>query len=114
MNAETFNKFLKETQAKSFEVLGKKSHDYADKDALSNFKRNSAIAKMFRIDFSKDYHAALLMVLMKWDRLQNLMSQGKTPQNESLSDTLIDVLNYTLLTNACVEEMLNEEKAKSK
>ena len=113
MDAKTFNKFLKETQVKSFEVLNKKSYDYADDDLLSNFKRNSAIARMFRIDFSKDYHAALLMVLMKWDRLQNLMSQGRIPKNEGIEDTLIDGLNYSILMSACITEMLDEEKVKS-
>ena len=50
MKAEVFNRFLKEMQVKSFDLLGTKS--------------------------------------------------------------LVDALNYTLLTAACIKEMLDEEKAK--
>ena len=113
MKAEVFNRFLKEMQVKSFDLLGTKSHDYATEDVLSNAKRNSAIARLFKIDFSRDYHHMLFLTLMKWDRIQNLFSAGKTPKNESIDDTLVDALNYTLLTAACIKEMLDEEKAKS-
>lgn len=107
MDSKTFNEYLKDTQGKSFEVLASKSHDYADADVLSNFKRNSQIARDFGIDYSEDYHHALMLTLMKIDRIQNLLRQGKTPKNESIQDTLIDLINYTLLTTACIKEMLD-------
>ena len=112
MDSKTFNEYLEDTQQKQVEILVRKSHDYADEDILSNFKRNSQIARDFKIDYSEDYHHALMMTLMKIDRIQNLIGQGKTPKNESIQDTLIDWINYTLLTTACIKEML-DEKAQS-
>ena len=108
MNSEKFNQYLKDLNSKSSDILASKSHDYADADMLSNFKRNSEIAKNFKIDYSEFYHHALMMTLMKWDRVQNLVGQGKTPKNESIEDTLIDLVNYTILTTACIKEMLDE------
>jgi hypothetical protein len=81
-----------------------KSHDYATIDVLSNFKRVSAIAKLYNITFKAPYEYAMFMVLMKLDRFQNLMTQIKTPKNESLEDTVQDAVNYLLLMNACLEE----------
>lgn len=113
MNSEKFNKYLKELNGKSLDVLVSKSHDYADQDVLSNFKRNSQIARDFRIDYSYDYHHALMMTLMKIDRIQNLIGAGKTPKNESIQDTLVDLVNYTLLTTACIQELLDEQAKSS-
>ena len=106
MNPDRFNKRLKEIQIKSFEILESKRYDYADAevDVLSNFKEVTAMAQLFKIDFSQPHHYALLMVLMKYQRLQNLLSKGKTPKNESVLDTTIDAINYAFLLDACILE----------
>jgi hypothetical protein len=81
-----------------------KAKDYADDDILANFKRISKIAKLYDITFKNSYEYALFMVIMKLDRLHNLLKQGKTPTNESLSDTIQDAFNYLMLCNACIVE----------
>ena len=53
-----------------------------------------------------------MMVIVKIDRLNNLVRNGKTPKNESLFDTNIDGLNYWLLAGACVEDELEARKLK--
>ena len=81
-----------------------KAHDYASEDVLANFKRVARIGKEYKITFANAYEYALFMVLMKLDRLQNLLTQNKKPKNESLMDTIQDAFNYLMLMYACLNE----------
>ena len=104
MDGEKYEKFVRNLVDSSLTLSGSKRHDYATEDALANFKRMTKVARVYKIDFSKEHHYALFMVLMKLDRLQNLISQGKVPKNESFQDTMQDAFNYLMLTFACLEE----------
>jgi len=104
MDQGQFNQLFSKLTKECFELLDSKGQDYANEDKLDNFKRVTAIAKLYHIDFSQPYHYALLMVLMKLERLQNLRSQGKTPKHESVQDTVRDAINYLYLTYACLVE----------
>ena len=75
----------------------KKSHDYTPADdPLANFKR----AERFGVPAWK---GALVRMGDKWGRLEQLAS-GKTAQNESLRDTLIDLSVYSLLCILLLDE----------
>lgn len=82
----------------------KKSKDYATDDVLSNFKRMSAIGKIYRIDFANSYEMALFMLLLKLDRIQNIKKSNKNPINESLTDSIQDAFNYLMLMYGCISE----------
>lgn len=68
-----------------------KSHDYTPAgDPLANFKR----AERFGVPAWK---GALIRMGDKFGRLEQLGGNGKTPANESMRDTLIDLAVYALL-----------------
>jgi hypothetical protein len=68
----------------------RKSSDYSeDGDPLSNFKR----ASKFGVT---PFKGVLVRLSDKWSRIEQLTS-GKTPQNESLRDSLIDNAVYSLI-----------------
>ena len=87
------------------ELHDKKNADYAkDSDPLSNFR----MAEAFGIPASK---GVLVRMSDKWSRIQEL-SKGKTPNNESLRDSLIDNAVYSLIEIILLEE--EERTAKTK
>jgi hypothetical protein len=51
---------------------------------------------------------ALFMVLLKLDRIANLLSSGKTALNESIEDSFLDLVNYAKLAYCCVVEKSND------
>lgn len=72
------------------ELHDRKNADYArDDDPLSNFRR----AEAFGIPAWK---GVLVRMSDKWSRIEEL-SGGKTAQNESLRDSLIDLAVYALI-----------------
>lgn len=80
------------------ELHDKKNSDYAkDGDPLSNFHR----AEAFGIPAWK---GVLVRMSDKWSRIEEL-SNGKTPQNESLRDSLIDLAVYALIDVVLLEEI---------
>jgi hypothetical protein len=84
----------KQLMAELFERLSaiqeSKGDDYAGDDRLSNFKLSGAITG---IGTKKQI---LSLIATKVARLGNLY-QGKTPNNESIEDTEIDLVNYCCL-----------------
>ena len=79
-----------------------KGKDYADEDALSNFKRMNKLCAILGINPAQSTtDCALFLVILKLDRWQNLRRKGEVPQNESVRDTLIDLHNFLDLAFAC-------------
>jgi hypothetical protein len=79
------------------EVILTKNHDYADADALSNFKKAGAIAGL------TPELQCLSLIAVKVARLGNLL-HGKTPNNESIDDTVLDLANYSFLLHSIIKE----------
>lgn len=109
------------TQDKQLELIGqldeglintlkKKGTDYATEDVLSNFKRLSSVAKALNLSLHTPEGYALFMVLMKIDRINNLLTSGKTPSNESVEDSFGDGINYFKLAYLCYKEAENGSK----
>jgi hypothetical protein len=79
------------------ELHSRKNHDYAETaNPLSNFQ---ACAKLG----VEPWRGVLVRMSDKWSRLQQLAS-GKTPQNESMRDTLVDLAVYALICIICAED----------
>lgn len=85
--------------------MEKKGGDYASEgDVLQNFKRVAEINKLLGINVHTPEGYALMMIILKIDRLANLLSSGKAPNNESLDDTLDDMKGYTFLLSCILKE----------
>ena len=77
----------------------KKGHDYSGTaDTLANLKTCEAIG-LCRAEIG-----ILVRLTDKFKRLAVLIGSGEAPQNEPIHDTILDVLNYTLLLAAVLEE----------
>src|SRR3954469_124963 len=77
---------------KCIEVHYKKNHDYASGDnPFSNFDRQGIIVSWF----SKPIDQAFTSVIaIKIARLAELLSNDVVPNNESIDDNFVDLVNY--------------------
>lgn len=69
----------------------KKNHDYADENPYSNFEGAAAIVGC---DVDTIFRA---LIGIKLERLRVLLSSGKTPNNESVQDSRMDLTMYCAL-----------------
>lgn len=73
------------------ELYDKKNHDYADKNnPYSNFEFAVSVINLFNNPVDQVFAC---MIGIKLDRLGQLLS-GKTPNNESIEDTMRDLTTY--------------------
>ena len=86
-------------------TLFSKGDDYANADRLSNFKLSGAISG------TNARQIALDLIAVKVSRLGNLFHSEKV-NNESISDSILDLANYSILLHMIVNEGLhcNNEK----
>lgn len=99
MTQTDFNNFFERKVTEMRETLLKKGNDYAgDADRLDNFK---AAAHICDIDPET---TCLNLMAVKINRLSNLLTSSRTPNNESLEDTRKDLLCYAMLLNAIGED----------
>ncbi len=96
--------FVEEINAKGIELLKTKAHDYAGEDVLKNFKQMHQLASLLEIDLNKVEGIHMFYILLKVQRLCNLLFSNKVAKNESIEDTLIDLRNYTDLLNCTLHE----------
>ena len=82
-------KILQDYHEKRMKILCEKGQDYNDTDLLGIFKLIAAIEKR------TPEQVILSEITKKVLRLQNLMSTGKEPNFESISDNILDLSNYT-------------------
>lgn len=90
MNKDQQIKFFEEYSKKQSETILKKGNDYSNEDRLSNFKQ---VAQIIGID---PRQVCLCLIGVKIARLTQLFS-GKTPNNESIDDSILDGANYFIL-----------------
>lgn len=80
-------------------MLASKNHDYSEtQDAFANFKLAAHIAGI------PTEQTLLTLLGMKLARLNQLLGKGKQPKHEAVEDTLMDVINYTLLLRGILQE----------
>lgn len=107
MTHEQQSILLGEFYAEKKNILKLKGEDYANEDVLSNFKTAGA-----NIGISPELQC-LSLIATKVARLGNLLS-GKTPNNESISDSILDLSNYTDLLYCLVNEKITDDLNKTK
>lgn len=98
MTAERQLQEIEKLNSESFEIMKSKGKDYASEDILSNFKRLSSIVKALNLSLDTPVGYSLFMILLKIDRINNLVSSGKEPNNESVEDSYKDGINYFKLS----------------
>jgi hypothetical protein len=76
-----------------------KNHDYSeDRDPLSNLRSCQKLGVT-------PFMGVLIRMTDKWARIEQLV-QGKTPKNESVRDSLIDLAVYGLLGVLLLDELV--------
>jgi len=82
-----FERFISQMR----DVMLKKGDDYSGEDRLSNFKLGGAIIGL------SSQQQCLSLISTKVARLGKLIGKDKSPNNESIDDSILDLANYTLL-----------------
>jgi hypothetical protein len=80
------------------EILFKKGNDYANTDRLSNFKLAGSICQL------KAEQNCLSLIATKVARLGVLLNSDKTPDNESVQDSVLDLANYSILLSMILKD----------
>jgi hypothetical protein len=91
-------------QDNRFSVLTKRMHntiiskrgDYATKDVLSNFKVAGGVCQL------SPEMQCLSAIATKVARLGVLLSTDSRPNNESISDSVLDLANYAILLDMLI------------
>ena len=79
-------------------TLFSKGDDYANEDRLSNFKMAGAISG------GDAKTNCLNLIATKVARLGVLINSDQEPNNESISDSILDLANYSVLLSMIIEE----------
>lgn len=98
MTKKELQNHFEQTVEKMGQVLISKNDDYSSADALSNFKT------VGNITGTSAEMACLVLIATKVARLGVLLNSGKGPNNESISDTVLDMANYSVLLSAILSE----------
>jgi len=86
---------IPEIFAKCEKLVMSKRHDYTSSiDNHENFKRSAKIASWFERNEDKSY---AVLIGTKLARLASLLVDGKKPNNESVEDSFLDLINYCAL-----------------
>lgn len=104
MTREKQLELVGELTKKLTDIMVSKGEDYATEDVLSNFKRMSAAAAALNLDVRTPYGYALFLSLLKIDRINNLLINSKTPNNEGIDDSFFDGINYEILAYLCYKD----------
>ena len=100
-NTELF-KIHKELCSTALELMQRKNHDYAGSrgnEPFANFTRTEAMG------ITTTEKAMLVRMLDKMSRLSSFVESGKLAvENESFEDTIIDIVNYSVLMYAYLHD----------
>lgn len=87
----------------ALDIVKKKNHDYAStEDPFKNFRNSEMVG--VRVE-----RGILVRILDKISRISNLIDRDAKVKDESIEDTLIDVINYSALLLA-YRRMYSKEK----
>ena len=103
MTLETQQKHFAEITEQMKSIMFAKGNDYANKDRLSNFKLAGNISGL-----TPELNC-LSLIATKVARLGVLLNSDNNPNNESISDSLLDLANYTVLLTM----LLKDKESKS-
>jgi len=97
MKRETLINLFKEFSEEQLKIIVGKNKDYANDDALSNFKLAGNIAGI------SPQQQALSLIAVKVARLGVLLN-NKQPVNEPVKDSILDLANYAFLLHAITKD----------
>lgn len=100
MTQKEFENLWGRLSIKIGETLLKKGNDYANKDRLDNFKNTAAICGVHPNTVS------MSLMAVKINRLSNLITNNKKPENESIQDNALDLICYAILNYALIEDSI--------
>jgi len=98
MNLKTQQKNFVEITEQMKSIMFVKGNDYANEDRLSNFKLAGKISGL-----TPELNC-LSLISTKVARLGVLLNNDKTPNNESIHDSLLDLANYTILLTMILKD----------
>jgi len=98
MNLENQQKQFLEITEQMKSIMFAKGNDYANEDRLSNFKLAGNISGL-----TPELNC-LSLISTKVARLGVLLNNDKTPNNESIQDSLLDLANYTILLTMILKD----------
>jgi hypothetical protein len=99
---------IEKINKQGIEIMKSKGHDYAGDDILKNFKEMQEMLTLLNVNTSKLEGVHMFYILLKVQRLCNLLFSGKNAKNESIEDTLIDLRNYIDLLRCTLEDKNND------
>lgn len=98
MNKQEQEKHFDEVMEKMRETMISKGDDYANTDRLSNFKLAGSICGL-----GAEMNC-LSLIATKVARLGVLLNSDKTPCNESVQDSVLDLANYAVLLSMILND----------
>jgi len=98
MNQQEQEKHFNEMIDKMRNIMLSKGNDYANEDRLSNFKLAGNISGL-----NAELNC-LSLIATKVARLGVLLGSDKTPMNESVQDSVLDLANYAILLSAILQD----------
>ncbi len=108
MTSEELFKIHKSLCATALSLMTKKNHDYAGKKGLepfANFTRAEAMG------ITTTEKAILVRMLDKISRLSSFAEAGEFKvEDEKLEDTILDVINYSVLLYAFVQDKQRQKE----
>ena len=101
MTKEEQEKHFNEMTETMRTILLSKGDDYANTDRLSNFKLAGSISGL-----NAELNC-LSLISTKVARLGVLLNSDKTPNNESVQDSVLDLANYSILLSMILKDKNN-------
>jgi len=78
--------------------MKQKNDDYADgDDVFRNFTTQAKAIELLGIDYTKRLHHPLGQIVEKIQRIANLLNKKEKPKNETVEESVDDIIIFALL-----------------
>ena len=95
-------KDMQEIFGKCFETAVRKNHDYAGQkpeDCYKNFSNSTLLGVSVQ-------HGIMVRMMDKFMRTSNLLSQENAVKDESIQDTIHDLINYAAILSSTIKQKI--------
>lgn len=110
MDAGKFEAMSKDLLQQCEKTMFNKSKEYATEDRLYNFRQPTSMLKVSAAEVCLFYQMKHIASISK---IAKEVTAGKLPTREMLREKCQDMINYTLLFHALVEEEIEKRENKS-
>lgn len=106
MTREELLQIHRDLCSRSCDLMKKKSEDYATgDDPFANFKRGEILG------FATSEEGLMLRVVDKISRISTFLKRGQlNVENESVEDSIMDIINYMVLLQGMLVDKNNKRK----